>query len=133
MNVEAGGTGPLGYQWTRNGTNLLNATNTSLVISAATGRDAGDYRVVVTNPGGVISSGTARVEVLDPELTIETFAGLRLEGEVGTTYEVQFRESAQTAEWKPLIRITLDSSPRSWIDPESNRNPRRLYRAVRQP
>lgn len=133
LNVEAGGTGPLGYQWTRNGTNLLNATNTSLVISAATGRDAGDYRVVVTNPGGVISSGTARVEVLDPELTIETFAGLRLEGEVGTTYEVQFRESAQTAEWKPLIRITLDSSPRSWIDPESNRNPRRLYRAVRQP
>ncbi len=133
LTVDAGGVGPLSYQWTRNGTSLINATNASLLISAATGRDAGNYRVEVRNAGGFVPSQVAQVEVLDPQLVVETFVGLRIVGEVGITYEVQFRASAKTADWTPLTRITLNSSPQSWIDPDSNHNPGRLYRAVRQP
>lgn len=133
LRVEAGGAGPLAYQWSRNSTNLAGATNASHVIASATGRDAGDYRVEVRNVGGTVTSGVARVEVLDPELAVETFVGLRVTGEVGATYEIQARDSANVAEWTPLTRLTLAVSPTAWLDPESNRRPGRIYRAVRQP
>lgn len=133
LSVEAGGAVPLQYQWTRNGTLLLTATNSTLLIAAATARDSGDYRVVVSNAGGSVPSRVARVEVMDPELSVEAFVGLRISGEVGASYEVQWRPSANGTEWTPLTRITLISTNQSWIDPESNRNPGRLYRAVRKP
>lgn len=133
LRVEAGGVGPLAYQWSRNGTNLLGATSAAYVIASATGRDVGDYRVEVRNVGGTVTSGLARVDVLDPELAVETFVGLRIAGEVGATYEIQYRDSANAGEWIPLTRITLTTSPTPWLDPDSNRNTGRLYRAVRQP
>ncbi len=133
LAVEAGGIGPLAYQWMLNGTPIPGATNATHRIPYATGRDAGDYAVRVANPGGIILSRSAKVEVLDPELTIETFVGLRITGEAGATYEVQSRPSATSAQWTALTRITLVTTNQSWIDPESHRNPGRLYRAVRQP
>jgi len=89
--------------------------------------------VRITNPGGAILSLTARIEVLDPELAIETFVGLRLTGEVGATYEVQWRPSANNALRTSLTRVTVVTTNQSWIDPESHRNPGRIYRAIRQP
>lgn len=133
LSVQAGGTAPLSFQWIRNGTNLANATNATWIIPSATGRDGGDYSVRVINSGGSVLSQAAHVEVLDPELAVETFVALRITGEVGASYEVQSRPSANLSVWTPLTRITLVSTHQSWIDPDSNRNPGRLYRAVRLP
>ncbi len=62
FTVGAGGTPPLAYQWLFNGTNLLNATNSSLIISNISVADLGYYSVLVTNGTGPIVSSNASLE-----------------------------------------------------------------------
>lgn len=67
FSVAATGTGPLGYQWRRNGTPLTGnatATTATLVIPAAGFTAAGSYDVVVSNPAGSITSDAAQLNVL---------------------------------------------------------------------
>src|SRR5437762_2492396 len=52
LHVSAGGATPLRYQWSFNGTNVAGATNSTLAINAVSLKDAGLYRVLVTNSLG---------------------------------------------------------------------------------
>jgi hypothetical protein len=76
--VQATGSGPLTYQWFRNGVALAGATTASLVFSAVSAADAGTYHVTVTGPGGSVTSlpvtlavGTGRLTAL----SIRSIAG----------------------------------------------------------
>jgi hypothetical protein len=71
LTVVAAGTGPITYQWQRNGANLAGATGPSLATSSARTSDAGSYRVVVRNAAGPINSSDAVVRVIVPP-TIQT-------------------------------------------------------------
>ncbi|HSU56564.1 MAG TPA: immunoglobulin domain-containing protein, partial [Candidatus Dormibacteraeota bacterium] len=71
LSVSAGGTGPFTYQWRLNGTNIAGATGSSLNWSGLDFTNAGLYSVVVTGPGGSVTSGIAVVNVL-PVLTSQT-------------------------------------------------------------
>lgn len=63
FTVGAGGSAPLGYQWYR-GTELLSGkTSATLVIEPVGPADAGDYRVVVSNPYGSVESVAATLSV----------------------------------------------------------------------
>lgn len=64
FGVTASGPQPLYYQWRRNGTNLVDATATTLTFNPATTNDAGDYRVVVTNSYGAVTSEVATLTVM---------------------------------------------------------------------
>lgn len=66
FTVEASGTGPLSYQWRRNGIALLGATSASLTITELRRNDAGDYSVLVSNPAGAVASMVATLTVLVP-------------------------------------------------------------------
>src|SRR5262249_937106 len=55
FSTMADGSGSVNYQWTRNGTNLVGATNQTFVLSNVTAASAGDYCVVVS---GACNSGT---------------------------------------------------------------------------
>ena len=65
FKVIAAGNAPLAYQWQKDGTNLadgntISGTHTSnLTLSATTMRDAGGYRVVITNAYGSVTSSIA--------------------------------------------------------------------------
>jgi hypothetical protein len=65
LGVQAAGSSPLSYQWQRNGANLPGATGAELVIRSTTLNDAGEYRVVVSNSRGSVTSSPAFVAVLD--------------------------------------------------------------------
>ena len=72
LSVVASGTGPLGYQWRKNGTRLtenshLSGTQSNLltIISALT-NDSGRYTVVITNNAGSITSQVATLTVTNP-------------------------------------------------------------------
>lgn len=53
FTVSASGTSPLTYQWTDSGGNpILNATNTTLILSNVQPSQAGSYGVTVTDPYG---------------------------------------------------------------------------------
>jgi hypothetical protein len=61
------GIGPLTFQWRRNGVNLAGKTNSILPLLNVQPSDAGNYDVVVTNPGGsATSSPPAVLTVIAP-------------------------------------------------------------------
>ena len=49
LNVAATGIPPIGYQWRKNGTNRLGATQSTLTLPDVTRLDAGLYSVLVAN------------------------------------------------------------------------------------
>lgn len=59
----AGGRSPLTYQWQFNRTNLVGATQATLLISFVQPFHAGNYRVVVSNALGVATSAEAKLSV----------------------------------------------------------------------
>lgn len=63
LSAALSGTAPLNYQWRFNGTNVPGATTNSLNFAALTPNDFGDYQLVVSNYGEVITSVTAQVTI----------------------------------------------------------------------
>ena len=66
FSVVASGTGPLGYQWTFNGTNLTGSTSSTLSLNNVQTNNAGTYSVVVTNVAGSVTSSNAMLTVNVP-------------------------------------------------------------------
>jgi len=92
FSVAAAGTGPLGYQWLHNGTNLPNATASTLTIANVRPFNVGKYFVVVTNNYGSVTSSVASLtmnpnyaNVIGPFLTA-AFA-ITLTEQAGSTYK----------------------------------------------
>jgi sulfur relay (sulfurtransferase) DsrF/TusC family protein len=76
FNVTAEGTPPFAYRWSDNGTNIINATNSSLTLTNVTLSEAGSYSVMVSNTFGATNSANA-------DLTVTTqppFATIAYEG-----------------------------------------------------
>ncbi len=65
FQVDGRGSEPLRYQWQFNGTNIADATNAALNISAVRFEDAGSYRVIVSNDLGTTNSAAATLRVVD--------------------------------------------------------------------
>jgi sugar lactone lactonase YvrE len=63
FSITVAGTGPFGYQWQVNGTNILGATNLTLTLSNVTASNSGDYSLVVSNAYGVAASVAATLTV----------------------------------------------------------------------
>jgi hypothetical protein len=64
FSVTATGTGPLSYQWQKNGAAISGATSTSYTTPATTSADSGStFRVVVTNSVGNSTSNSATLTV----------------------------------------------------------------------
>jgi hypothetical protein len=72
FTVTATGTGPLAYQWRKNGTNLVNAgtisgvTTPALALASVTTNNNGNYSVVITNIYGRATSEVATLTVFTP-------------------------------------------------------------------
>ncbi len=65
FGVTATGTGPLVYQWRKNGVDLAGATSASLTIPALQKADEGGYSCAVSNIVGQVVSGMADLSVSD--------------------------------------------------------------------
>jgi hypothetical protein len=75
--VIAGGAGPFTYQWRFNGVDIPGATGNRLNLTSLDYTNAGLYTVVVTGPGGSVTSSVAVINVL-PKLIGQPVAGNRL-------------------------------------------------------
>jgi sugar lactone lactonase YvrE len=70
--VSASGTGTLTYQWCDGTNEVLDATNSTLIVSNATASEVGDYTCVITNAYGSITSSIAVLTVLiSPSITMQ--------------------------------------------------------------
>ena len=70
--VQAIGTGPFSYQWQFNGVNLTNAVASGLTLTNAQLISAGNYRVIIANGGGSVTSSVATLTLLIPDTTPPT-------------------------------------------------------------
>jgi hypothetical protein len=72
IRAVVGGRTPFTYQWQKNGVNLVNAGNISgantatLTVANVTTADVANYRLLVTNPNGVATSGPAALSIVAP-------------------------------------------------------------------
>ena len=64
FTVAATGTAPLSYQWARNGSNIVGATNSSLNLTNVALSAGGDFTVLILNSGGFVASAVATLTVL---------------------------------------------------------------------
>ncbi len=72
FSVTAGGTPPLNYQWSDNGTNLAGATNSSLTLLNVHTNNQGIYAVTVSNLAGITTSSNAVLTVgLPPMIRVQ--------------------------------------------------------------
>jgi hypothetical protein len=76
FTVSAVGTQPLRYQWRFNATNIIAATNSALVIEKVQSANLGDYRVVITNALGVVTSAVANIILLPPPVCTPAPSGI---------------------------------------------------------
>ena len=64
LGVGVQGSGPMSFQWLRNGVAVAGQTQATLAIAAATALDVGAYQVRVINGVGEVTSATAQVILL---------------------------------------------------------------------
>jgi hypothetical protein len=65
LSVVAEGTGPLAYQWKRNGVAIPGATSATYALDSAYAEHSGSYSVVVSGAYGSVESAPATVEITD--------------------------------------------------------------------
>ncbi len=79
FTITAAGTLPLSFQWSLNGSNILNATNNMFSISSVRQSDLGEYEVLVTNAYGVATSSIANLfmypYIQNPFTGLDTYWG----------------------------------------------------------
>ena len=63
FTVEAASAQPLTYQWTKNGVNILGATNASYTIASAQVSDSAAYAVTITDGSSIVSTTSANLLV----------------------------------------------------------------------
>jgi hypothetical protein len=138
FTVVAAGVPSLSYQWQFNGTNLVNATASSLTLASVQPSQQGAYRVIVSNPGGSVSSQVATLTLLSPPVrflpgSLERTNGhfrFTLQGQLGSRYEIQ--ATTNLVDWTSLVTLTNLTGTVSFLDPATNFS-HRFYRALQLP
>ena len=109
FNVVATGSGPLSYQWRKNGSNLAydsritGATTATLSIANLALTDAGDYSVAVSNTAGGVTSNAAALTVVDAQATHRVVvAGQPAGSTVTITNTLSYAGTATALNWQVL-------------------------------
>jgi len=66
FSLTVTGTAPLIYQWQKNTTNISGATSTNYTITSVAETNEGNYRCIVTNMAGSVTSSVASLTINDP-------------------------------------------------------------------
>ncbi len=103
LSVTAVGGAPLSYQWSRNGVAISGATASSLTLANVQPSTAGDYKVVVTNSSGSVTSSAAALTVISNPafasqprsqmVTAGSAINLSVSATGGTTFTYQWRKN----------------------------------------
>ncbi len=127
LSVAANG-GNLSYQWQCNGTNIDGATGATLTITNVSAANIGVYTVIVNNAAGSVSSSSVTLASVD----IKMFAGIIVNGPLGSNYLIQATSNLSSNNWTALTNVALPAQPYIYIDYSSPTNRQQFYRAVPQ-
>jgi hypothetical protein len=125
----AQGSDPIAYQWRFNGTNIVGATNSTLVLTNLTLSAAGEYDAVITNPAGSVTTDKAVLSVHFADIL--RYAGVTLRGSVGDRFHLEYKDALESPEtWYSVTNVTLTGPVSIWIDYDSVTHSNRFYRAT---
>jgi hypothetical protein len=143
LQVGVSGALPLTFQWLKAGTTLPGATGPALEVASVTRSDSGTYSVMVSNPGGEISSSNATLRVAVPQrlgpplrlvdgslvfLSQDADGGQILPGNL-TSFEAQ--ASVNLVDWNPLPgALALTNGVLMLHDASRANSPARFYRLI---
>jgi hypothetical protein len=137
FNVLATGSDPLAYQWRKNGTPILGATNVSFTIASATTNDNAAYTVRVVNGSGQAISDPAQLAVVyrrvpgifstgvNDDLTLAPDSSTDLHWIIGSSVDpVRTGPDAIVVDSaNSPVPPWISVGPKSkWIAPQSNQN-----------
>ncbi len=101
FTVIATGTPAPAYQWRKASVTISGATNASLTLTNVQVSDAGNYDVVVTNPGGSIASSAVTLTVnVPPTITTQPQSATVVLGGSATFSVVATGSPAPTYQWR---------------------------------
>ena len=133
LTIGATGSGPLSYQWLTDGSPIDGATNAAYAVANVQTNNAGLYRVVVSNEFGSVTSAPATLIVNTEGVAIDLYAGVKVVGEVGKTYQVRYTTNLSQPTWVPVTNIILSVPIYLWIDPDPATRGRRFYSVTPAP
>jgi Fibronectin type III domain len=132
LNVLAGRTSPLTFEWQSNSTDIPFATNRVLTLNNIAANQAGTYSVNVSNDAGMITNLTIYLAVYPTAaatLTPATIAGgpfsFNISGVPGFSYIVQ--GSTNLVDWESM---QTNLAPFVFTDPDVNVYSQRFYRTL---
>ena len=100
FNVQANGTPPLFYQWQLNGTNLVNATNNTLLLTGVGSANSGLYTVIVHNSLDSVASKPASLRIVTaPRIVQQPVSLVGLWGQSATLKAVAVGTEPLTYQW----------------------------------
>lgn len=106
FTVAATGLPAPGYQWSLNGTNILDATNTSYAIAFVAATNTGNYSVIATNLAGFATGSDAALALLPPVAAHLGSISVQPDG----TVQISF---AGDAVWNYMVELKLRRTSRT--------------------
>ena len=97
--VAVTGSGPIGYQWLKNGAPIPGATGAVLVLANLTGGDGAGYAVTVNNPLNSVTSDPATLVVLGAPVIGSSPAAANVTAGQSATFTVAVSGSALRYQW----------------------------------
>jgi hypothetical protein len=121
LSMEAWGTGPLRYQWFKDGAAIPGAITNSLRLSSIQFTNAGLYSVVVSGPLGNVTNAPAQVVVNAAGVSLSFCPALTIDGVIGYSYSIdRTADLANTNAWVRLTNLTLTQPVQLWVDTNVN-------------
>jgi len=146
--ATAGGTGPLGYQWLFNGTNIsgtniIGATSNLLTLTNLALSQNGGYSLLVSNFVGSVTSVVATLTVLSlpkiPDIPTNSLANLTVGSQKvtlaiksvpGMNYTLQYKDSLTDPNWISILPPVPGTGGVLILTDPAGAQPHRYYRAV---
>ena len=117
FSVQAWGTGPLNYQWFKDGIALLDATNQTLTLTSIQVTNAGFYSVVVSSALGNVTNTPVQVVVEPAGVSLGFCPALTISGVIGYSYIIQSSANlTDTNAWVTVTNLTLTQPVQLWVD-----------------
>lgn len=132
--VTAVGTPPLSYQWLWGQEAIAGATDSTLSLRNVEPGLAGEYRVVVTNAAGSVTSDAALLTVMVPPRLDLRQAGagfeLTITGQPGMRCILKYSTDLSDPNgWELLTELVLTTASQQWLDGETGPSNRaKFYR-----
>lgn len=139
LSVMAAASGPVSYQWRKNGTVIPGATSAVLTLDPVETADGGSYTVSLSSGSATATTGPALLTVTGPQpdpvfrvsrltLNPDRSVDFEVEGEAGAN--VRIYASGDLDDWTLIGEAINENGTVRVDDPAAIGAPRRFYRLV---